>query len=65
MKLTLCGVYTLLRVGARADIKDNDGKTPLKEAKAQLSSESDREEKQRYKKVHEGTHTTLYLVKGC
>ena len=58
-------VYTLLRVGARADIKANDGKTALKVAKERLSSRSDQEAKQRYKKVCKGTHTTIDLVKGC
>ena len=65
MKFTQCDFYTLLSVGARADIKDNDGKTPLKVAKEELSSQSDGEAKQHYKKVCEGTHTTLDLVKGC
>ena len=58
-------MYTLLRVGARADIKGSGGRSPLKMAKKGLSSESNPEAKQRYKKVHEGTHTTLDLVKGC
>ena len=65
MKFTYCDVYTLLDVGARADIKDNDGKTPLQAAMKGLSYESDRETKQHYKKVSEDTHTTLDFVKAC
>ena len=54
-------------LGARADIKDEDGKTPLEEAKASLAKTSDPEEKQRYEKVHEDTHTTTHLDNaiGC
>ena len=65
MKFTQCDVYNVLFGGARADIKDNDGKTPLQVAKKELSRESDREEKQHYKKVSEATQTTVDLVKGC
>ena len=39
-------------LGARADIKDEDGKTPLQVAEEMLAKESDQEEKQRYEKVH-------------
>ena len=58
-------MYTLLCIGARADIKDKFARTPLKVAREQLSQQSDQEGKQRYKKVHEGTHKTLDLFKGC
>ena len=51
----------VLCVGASADIKDNNGKTPLKVAKEELADASDREKKQDYKKVHEDTHTNHTL----
>ena len=48
----------MLCLGARTNIKDNDGKTPLQVAKEQfLSRQSNPEARQHYEKVHEDTHT--------
>ena len=54
-------------LGARADIKDEDGKTPLEEAEQELAKTSNPEEKQRYEKVHEDTHTITHFdtANGC
>ena len=54
-------------LGARADLKDKDGKTPLQVAEEWLAERSDPEEKQHSEKVHEDTHTIIHLDNsiGC
>ena len=46
-------------LGANADIKDDDNKTPLQVAEEELAQKSDPEERQRFEKVLEDTHHTL------
>ena len=48
-------------IGARADIKNKEGKTPLQGAEEWLAEESAPVEKHYYEKVHEDTHTITYL----
>ena len=55
--LLQCMWITVLCVGASADIKDSDGKTPLQWAKKNLARISNPEVKQQYQKVREDTHT--------
>ena len=58
--------------GARTDIENEFGETALQTAEESLAYKEDSEEKQRYEKVHEDTHTlthfdiTMYqwLLKG-
>ena len=54
-------------LGASADIKDEDGKTPLQVAEEQLTYQSNAEAKQHYEKVHEDTHTITHfdIAIGC
>ena len=59
--LPYCDVHTVLCVGASADIADNYGRTPLKQAQFQFSTEANPEKKQRYEKVHEYTHTITHF----
>ena len=44
-------------IGASADIKTNEGETPLQRAEIMLTRQSYPEGKQRYEKVREDTHT--------
>ena len=57
-----CDMYSLcfVSLGASADIKDNYRQTPLQMAEQELAR-SDPEEKQRYEKVYEDTHTITNL----
>ena len=54
--IVLCILY-FAYIGARADIKDDSGNTPLQWAEEELTEQSDPERKQRHEKVHEDTHT--------
>ena len=48
-------------LGASADVKDDDGKTPLQWAEKQLARKSDPKEKQHFEKVHQNAHTFTHF----
>ena len=54
-------------LGARADIKAKNGKTPLQVAEEEFTYQSKPEVKQRYEKVNEDMHTITHfdIANGC
>ena len=51
----------ILCAGASPDITDPLGKTPLELAEKEMDRKSDPEEKKRYEKVNEDTHTDTHF----
>ena len=53
LNVTICA-------GARVDIQNGDGNTPIQLAEEALGEKSDPKEKQQYEKVHEDGHTNTH-----
>ena len=52
-------VHIIIFVGAKLNVQDEDGDTPLKDAKNQLADTSNEEKKRCYQQVCECTYHTI------
>ena len=57
----------MICAGARTDIENEYGTTALQVAEKKLAMNYDPEERQRYEKVHKGTHNITHfdIANGC
>ena len=60
----IVSMNVIICAGAKTDIHDEDGQTPLQLAEEKLADTTDPDRKQQYEKVNKGTHTCHTFIRS-